>query len=268
MEKDLDSVGDLCLLSAWLPEAAIDFAARKDETQLATYAALYLYKRCLLQVAWDVDERPSSGTVFLTSAGGGAGPLGRTSYLRLGALVSLFTKFRSTQEDQVRHQIPFWIQFWKTSEYWTHNEPLNQYVVPAATVAYVHSSTSPLACVTARFWPKQGPRSQVKQMYEEGMRFAEKQLQEIVISLIRGNVLTAKTDWLKSIAGPLNKDNYFRRPFAFAISGKKTGGNREAYTGLVPMAVACTNAAYEAKSYGLNQQALDLFILGWSWMPC
>ena len=31
------------------------------------------------------------------------------------------------------------------------------------------------------------------------------------------------------------------------------------YTGLIPMAVACTHAAYEAKSYGLNQQALDLF---------
>ena len=78
------------------------------------------------QVAWDVDERPSSGTIFLTSAGSGPGqstsfamkvedanmshllclwfalgPLGRTSYLRLGALVSLFTKYRSTPDDQV-----------------------------------------------------------------------------------------------------------------------------------------------------------------------
>jgi len=33
------------------------------------------------------------------------------------------------------------------------------------------------------------------------MNFAEKQLQEIIISLIRGNVLSAKTDWLNSIAG-------------------------------------------------------------------
>ena len=57
--QDLDSVGDLCLLSAWLPEAAIDFAARKDETQLAAYAALFLYKRGLLQVGhWKHFELP------------------------------------------------------------------------------------------------------------------------------------------------------------------------------------------------------------------
>ena len=40
------------------------------------------------------------------------------------------------------------------------------------------------------------------------MRFAEQQLQEIVISLIRGNVLTAQQDWLGSIAGATVKDNY------------------------------------------------------------
>eukprot|EP00750_Incisomonas_marina_P014531 INCI17681.4.p1 GENE.INCI17681.4~~INCI17681.4.p1 ORF type:complete len:826 (-),score=146.08 INCI17681.4:514-2895(-) len=247
--QDLDSVGDLCLLSAWLPEAAIDFAARKDETQLAAYAALFLYKRGLLQVVWDVDERPSSGTVFLTSAGSTVGPLGRTSYLRLGALVSLFTKFRSTQEDQRRHQIPFWIQFWKTSEYWTR------------AAAGRHE----------RFWGDEAA-PQMREMYIAGMRFAEKQLQEIIISLIRGNVLTAKQDWLRSIAGATDKDNYFRRMFLFKVSapggasaayGRAGGigaGVEERYSGLIPIAVACTNAAYEAKSYGLNQQALDLFI--------
>ena len=112
----------------------------------------------------------------------------------------------------------------------------------------------------------------MREMYSAGMRFAEKQLQEIIISLIRGNVLTAKQDWLRSIAGATDKDNYFRRMFLFKVSapggasgaygpvGGGGAGVEERYSGLVPIAVACTNAAYEAKSYGLNQQALDLFI--------
>ena len=56
--------------------------------------------------------------------------------------------------------------------------------------------------------------------------------------------------------GASAKDNFFQKPFAF------TGINNvtiERYTGLVPMAIASIGAAYEAKSYGLNKQALQLF---------